>query len=373
MGDHGGLVRTSGQQLASRRPPPPRGPSSRSRTETDRTDRSNKRAASFLFLSPGARGKKRASSTCLDFLSGPKADGARESAHRSDIWRARAAACEEQPGRKTAGGRALLARGPLAGEGPGVPFEHLVFDAEVTAAAPPLRSHFSGVPPSVRSVRSSRGRRGQDTTPSNARRRSLFADPAHRAFPTRSLKPSGTGGGGKTARGKTRDENRRRENQTTQNRADRRREEQEQLGQDQEGGGQESSRGTRQTDGSAVALPLDGELPASARELLAHSNNKAASPPPLTSAFVGGRQVRQHSACPAERRSVQRSGLLPCQSTRSGRAWTDPTQPGPPSVHLHPTAGLLTELTRRHSIPLCRTPPAKRPHKVPRCCSMWPS
>lgn len=41
---------------------------------------------------------------------------------------------------------------------------------------------------------------------------------------------------------------------------------------------------------------LSVELPASARELLAHSTNKAASPPPLTSAFVGGRQVRQHSA-----------------------------------------------------------------------------
>lgn len=75
-------------------------------SDRDRPDRPEQQKGSLFLVSipPGARGKKRASSTCLDFLGGPKADGARESAHRSDIWRARAAACEEQPGRKTAGG-----------------------------------------------------------------------------------------------------------------------------------------------------------------------------------------------------------------------------------------------------------------------------
>lgn len=374
MGDHGGLVRTSGQQLASRRPPPPRGPSSRSRTETDRTDRSNKRAASFLFLSPGRGGRK-----------GPPPPVSTSSAARKPTARARAhigrtsGAHAPQHARsnraeRPPGGEPSSHGGPSREKDPGFPSS--TWSSTPRSLPPPLLLSgliFRGFPPG-RSVRSSRGRRGQDTTPSNARRRSLFADPAHRAFPTRSLKPSGTGGGGKTARGKTRDENRRRENQTTQTPADRRREEQEQLGQDQERGGQESSRGTRQTDGSAAAFPLGGapgKRPRAARALhqqsrfptSAHISVRGRTPGAPTLGMPGRPVIR-----PKIRTLAMPEYPIGSRLDRSHTAWS-------PSVHLHPAAGLLTDqpLTRRHSIPLCRTPPAKRPHKLRRCCSMWPS
>lgn len=302
MGDHGGPVRTSGQQLASRSPPPPSGPSSRSRTETDRTDRSNKRAASFLFLSPRGRGGRKGPPPPVSTSSAARKPTARARAHIGRTSGAHAPQHARSNRAERPRGERHTRSPPRTGaprgrrEGPGVPFEHLVFDAEVTAAAPPLRSHFSGVPP-VRSVGSSRARRGQDTTPSNARRRSLFADPVQRA---------GMGGGGKTARGKTRGENRRRENQTTQSGAQRRREEEEQLARTKKREKVAAARARR----TARQWPfLSMELPASVHEMLARSNNKAASPPPLTSALVGGRQVRQHSACPGEWRSVQRSGL----------------------------------------------------------------